>query len=147
MGTSAAVHLSKSLSAVGTCHKVNEKSAQLGSIRSMYRGEQVQRSLCLTEGRRCLSQLPWLRLRDVGLGHPNSSRALVSVLSRCLRGWTCPHRGAGIIHKLEIFLRSFPSRSRCQVRQGSSWSVHTTAQIPSIHPSRAPRGREHPVHW
>lgn len=39
MGTSAAVHLPKSFSAAGTCHKVNAKSAQLGSISSIDRGE------------------------------------------------------------------------------------------------------------
>lgn len=39
---------------------------------------------------------------------------------------------AELIHKLQVFLQSFPSRS--QVRQGSSWSVHSTAHIPSIHP-------------
>lgn len=59
-------------------------------------------------------------------------------------GAQCPQqmpswdRRSGLIHKLEISLQSFSSKSRCQARQGRQpagtvdWRVHIAAQRPSV---------------
>lgn len=142
MGTSTALDLSKSPSAGGTRGKVQEKFAQLGSVRSVYKGEQVRRSLCLTGG----ETTPFTASAALG-GRTWAPKALQGsggrvgvepgVLGGCPAGM-CPPRRGGLAHKLEILLRSFSCRSRRQARRGRQPEgtmgrrVRIAAQRPSV---------------
>jgi len=118
-GTSTALHLSKSLSAVGTRCKVHEKFAGLGSMRSVPGGAQVWRSSRLMGGETMIFTA------SAALGGqawaPEALGALEGVepgvLSGCPAGMR-PSRRAGLAYRLENLLQTVSSKSRCQARQG-----------------------------